>query len=312
MALFQDMQIDVAAQRAAIGLTKHVPKISVFAKNFAPIGDFYGNGVAVPVLGNTQGVSTQAPGTLTADVWCSNLEQATGERIALNQNPVKSYAVTDYEAGVTEQNDLYLADMGYAIGDYIGQEVAKYVFQTALGQSEILSAAGVTNLSAISKSLPALTATPQTAKRAYTNLAAEASLSCNPYDSVLVLAPAYFYQLVDALEYQVYGSQDAVRYGVVPGFAGFKDVVLAPELTGTIKGLIIPWNTFGVVARWNRPAGGGMGVVESWAEVDEKTGFPFGFRAFYHNCKGALIFGGDVLFGAKIVQKGIIPLVAES
>ena len=312
MALFQDMQIDVAAQRAAIGLTKHIPKISVFAKNFAPTGDFYGNGVAVPVLGNTQGVTTQAPGTLTADVWCDSLEQATGERIALDVNYVKSYAVTDYEAGVTEQNDLYLADMGYAIGDYIGQEVSRYVFQTALSESKILSAAGETSLSAISHALPALTATPQTAKRAYTSLAADASLSCNPYDSVLVLAPAYFYQLVDALEYQVYGSQDAVRFGVVPGFAGFKDVILAPELTGTIKGLIIPWNTFGVVARWNKPAGGGMGVVESWPEFDEKTGFPFGFRAFYHNCKGALIFGGDVLFGAKIVQKGIIPLVAAS
>lgn len=307
------MQIDVAAQRAAIGLTKHIPKISVFAKNFAPVGDFYGNGVAVPVLGNTQGVTNgQAPGTLTADIWCSNLEQANGVRIPLDKNYVKSYAVTDYEAGVTEQNDLYLADMGYAIGDYIGQEVSKYVFQTALGESQILSAAGETALSAISKSLPALTATPQTAKRGYTSLAADASLSCNPYDSVLVLAPTYFYQLVDALEYQVYGSQDAVRNGVVPGFAGFKDVVLAPELTGNIKGLIIPWNTFGVVARWNRPAAGGMGVVESWAEVDEKTGFPFGFRAFYHNCKGALIFGGDVLFGAKIVQKGIIPLVAAA
>ena len=303
MALFQDMQIDVAAQRAAIGLTKHVPKISVFAKNFAPIGDFYGNGVAVPVLGNTNGVSTsQAPGTLTADVWCSNLEQADGVRIPLNKNFVKSYAVTDYEAGVTEQNCLYLADMGYAIGDYIGQEVAKYVFQTALSESELTAAAGA--------AIGTLSAAMPTTKTGFTGLLSVAcAKGVNPYDSVLVLNPQSFANLLDALQYQVYGSQDAVRFGVVPGFAGFKDVVLAPELTGTIKGLIIPWNTFGVVARWNKPAGGGLGVVESWAEVDEKTGFPFGFRAFYHNCKGALIFGGDVLFGAKIVQKGIIPLM---
>jgi len=303
MALFQDMQIDVAAQRAAIGLTKHVPKISVFAKNFAPIGDFYGNGVAVPVLGNTNGVSTsQAPGTLTADVWCSNLEQADGVRIPLNKNFVKSYAVTDYEAGVTEQNDLYLADMGYAIGDYLGQEVSKYVFQTALSESELTAAAGAA-ISTLSAAMP-------TTKTGFTGLLSVAcAKGVNPYDSVLALNPQGFANLLDALQYQVYGSQDAVRYGVVPGFAGFKDVVLAPELTGNIKGLIIPWNTFGVVARWNKPAGGGLGMVESWAEVDEKTGFPFGFRAFYHNCKGALIFGGDVLFGAKIVQKGIIPLM---
>lgn len=303
MALFQDMQIDVAAQRAAIGLTKHVPKISVFAKNFAPIGDFYGNGVAVPVLGNANGVSTsQAPGTLTADVWCSNLEQADGVRIPLNKNFVKSYAVTDYEAGVTEQNGLYLADMGYAIGDYIGQEVAKYVFQTALSESELTAAAGA--------AIGTLSAAMPTTKTGFTGLLSVAcAKGVNPYDSVLALNPQSFANLLDALQYQVYGSQDAVRYGVVPGFAGFKDVVLAPELTGNIKGLIIPWNTFGVVARWNKPAGGGLGMVESWAEVDEKTGFPFGFRAFYHNCKGALIFGGDVLFGAKIVQKGIIPLM---
>lgn len=299
MALFQDMQINVAAERAAIGLTKHIPKISVFAKNFAPVGDFYGNGVVVPVLGNTQGVTTQAPGTLTADVWCSNLEQADGVRIPLDVNYVKSYAVTDYEAGVTEQNDLYLADMGYAIGDYIGQEVSKYVFQTALSESAISAANG----GVLSSAMP-------TTKTGFTGLLSVAcAKGVNPYDSVLALNPQSFANLLDALQYQVYGSQDAVRYGVVPGFAGFKDVVLAPELTGNIKGLIIPWNTFGVVARWNKPAGGGLGIVEAYPEVDEKTGFPFGFRAFYHNCKGALIFGGDVLFGAKIVQKGIITLM---
>lgn len=302
MALFQDMQINVAAERAAIGLTKHIPKISVFAKNFAPTGDFYGNGVAVPVLGNTQGVTASAPGTLTADVWCSNLEQANGERIALDVNYVKSYAVTDYEAGITEQNDLYLADMGYAIGDYIGQEVSKYVFQTALGEAAISAAAGAA-ISTLSAAMP-------TTKTGFTGLLSVAcAKGVNPYDCVLALNPQGFANLLDALQYQVYGTQDAVRYGVVPGFAGFKDVVLAPELTGNIKGLIIPWNTFGVVARWNKPAGGGLGIVEAWPEVDEKTGFPFGFRAFYHNCKGALIFGGDVLFGAKIVQKGIIPLM---
>lgn len=300
---FQDMQINVAANRAAIGLTKHIPKISVFAKNFSPVGDYQYNGVAIPVLGNTAGVTThQAPGTITADVWCDNLEQAEGVRIGLNKNFIKSYTITDYEAGVTEKNDLYLADMGYAIGDYVGQEVAKYVFQTALGAAEISAAAGAA-ISTLSAAMP-------TTKSGFTNLLAVAcDNGVNPYDSVLVLNPTSFAGLLDALQYQVYGSQDAVRYGVVPGFAGFKDVVLAPELTGNIKGLIIPWNTFGVVARWNRPAAGGMGVVDAWAEVDEKTGFPFGFRAFYHNCGGKLIFGGDVLFGAKIVQKGIIPLM---
>ena len=302
MGLFQNEQINVAATRAAIGLTKHIPKISVFAKNFAPVGDFYGNGVVVPVLGNTQGVTASAPGTLTADVWCSNLEQADGVRIPLDVNYVKSYAVTDYEAGVTEQNDLYLADMGYAIGDYIGQEVSKYVFQTALGEAAISAAAGAA-ISTLSAAMP-------TTKTGFTGLLSVAcAKGVNPYDSVLALNPQSFANLLDALQYQVYGSQDAVRFGVVPGFAGFKDVVLAPELTGNIKGLIIPWNTFGVVARWNKPAGGGLGIVDAYPEVDEKTGFPFGFRAFYHNCKGALIFGGDVLFGAKIVQKGIIPLM---
>lgn len=307
MALFQEQQINVAAERAAIGLTKHMPEIAVFAKNFAPIGDFYGNGVAVPVLGNTQGVTTsQAPGTLTADVWCSNLEQANGVVIPLNKNFVKSYAITDYEAGITEKNDMYLADMGYAIGDYIGQEVANYIFNDALTLANLSVAAGLTataDLSTLSASMPST-------KTGFSGLLSVAcNHGANPYDCVLVLNPQSYASLADALPWNIYGGTEAVRDGNIGRFVGFKDVVLAPQLTGNVKGYIIPWNSFGVVARWNKPAANGLGLLESWAEADEKTGFPFGFRAFYHNCKGALIFGGDVLFGAKIVQKGIIPLI---
>lgn len=301
MALFQEEQINIAADRAAIGLTKHIPSISMFAKNFAPIGDFAGNGVAVPVLGNTKGVADVTPGQLSADQWCSNLEQATGVVIPLNKNFVKSYAITDYEAGVTDKNKLYLADMGYAIGDYIGEKVAEYVFTEALS---------LANISAVGGELSALSASMPTAKAGFTGLVKTAcDKGVNPYDCILALNPESFSKLADELPYNIFGGTDVVQDGTITRFTGFKGVALVPQLTGDVKGYIIPWNTFGVVARWNRPAGGGMDMLEAYPEYDEKTGFPFGFRAFYHNCKGALIFGGDVLFGAKIVQKGIIPLL---
>lgn len=299
MALFQETQINVAAQRAAIGLTKHIPEFAAFAKNFTPQPNFWGNGVAVPVLGNTQGVlSAQAPGTLTADAWCSNLEQANGVVIPLNKDFIKTFAITDYEAGVTEKNDLYLADMGYAIGDYIGEAIATELFTNVLSEANISAANG-----------EVLSAAMPTTKTGFTGLL---SVACdkglNPYDCVLALNPASYSALVDALPYNVFGTQDAVAYGAVGRFAGFRDVVLVPQLTGNVKGLIIPWNTLGIVARWNKPADGGEGVVQYWVDADDKTSLPIGYRAFYHNCKGALIFGGDCLFGAKIVQKGIVVL----
>ncbi len=55
--------------------------------------------------------------------------------------------------------------------------------------------------------------------------------SLHPADSVLVLNPSYFSQLLGSLDANVYGGREAITKGVIPGLLGFVNVVEWPGLT---------------------------------------------------------------------------------
>ena len=281
MSKFADIQLTVASEQAIAGIQKHVPKISLFAKSFSGRAGSPYNAVAVPVFANLSGVADVDYKDPTVDKYCSG-EQLEGAMIPLNKQFVKSYALTDYEVGSTD--NLYLADGARAIGDQLGLEVANYVFGSVLDSAEITLSA----------------ATPST-KAGFAGLfAAAANGGANPYDCVVALNATTFATLLGTLDSYVYGGPEAVRDGVVPGLYGFRGVVVAPTLPEGVNGFIIPWESIGVAARWNKPAIDGYEA--SWEAVDDKTGFPIGYRVFEHLCRGTAYIAGDVLFGAKCLQ----------
>ncbi|NCC93833.1 MAG: hypothetical protein EOM10_11195 [Opitutae bacterium] len=55
--------------------------------------------------------------------------------------------------------------------------------------------------------------------------------SLQPADSVLVLNPAYFSQLLGKLDSNVYGGREAIVRGTIPGLLGFASIVEWPGLT---------------------------------------------------------------------------------
>lgn len=293
MSKFSQEQLNVASDRAAIGIQKHVPKISLFAKSFSGRPGQPYNGVAVPIFSNLSGVGKYSPGALD-DKYC-NGEQLEGAVIPLDQQFVKSYALTDYEVGSTDK--LYLADGAQAIGDQLGLEIANYVFANVLSSTEITATTQLTAL---------------TDKAGFANLfAAAANAGANPYDCVLALDPTTFAKLLGTMDSYVYGGPEAVRDGVIPGLYGFRGVVCTPTLPAAMSGtggFIIPWESIGVAARWNKPAV--EGYQAAWATVDEKTGMPIGFRVFEHLCRGTAYIAGDVLFGAKLINPSKIVKIA--
>lgn len=293
---FSEIQLNVAADQAIAGIQKHVPAISLFARSFnsRPAEQF--TGVAVPAFANLSGASVQDANNLTSDIWC-NGEELQGSVVSLNKNISKVYALTDYEAANTD--NLYLADASRAIAEQVTLEAVKYVMQTTLGDANLSAFA---DLSDISADAP-------TSKAGFAGLFNIASQKgANPYDSVVVLDPATFSALLSSMgDSYVYGGPELVRTGVVEGLYGFRGVVACPQLAAGTKGFIIPWNTLGVVSRWDKPAIDGYS--DTWTAVDPKTGFTLGYRVFEHLCKGKAFIGGNVLFGAKILQKGIIKLV---
>ena len=289
MSKFADLQLAVASEQAIIGIQKHVPKISLFAKSFSGRAGQPYNAVAVPVFANLSGVSDVDFKDPTADKYC-NGEQLEGQMIPLDKQFVKSYALTDYEVGSTD--NMYLADGARAIADQLTLEVANYVFGTVLSSEEITVSASTPNTKAGFAGL----------------LAATANAGANPYDCVVALNANTYSTLLGTLDSYVYGGPEAVRDGVVPGLYGFRGVVLAPTMPTGINGFIIPWESIGVVNRWNKPAVDGYEAT--WVATDDKTSFSIGYRVFEHLCRGTAYIAGDVLFGAKLIQPSkIVKLV---
>lgn len=292
---FSEIQLNVASDQAIAGIQKHVPAISLFARSFnaRPAEQF--TGVAVPAFANLSGASIQDANNLTSDIWC-NGEELQGSVVALEKNISKVYALTDYEAANTD--NLYLADGARAIADQVALEAVKYVFTNTLADS---------NLSTV-QTLSDYTETAPSTKAGFAGLFATASnCGLNPYDCVLVLDAATFASLLGTLgDSYVYGGPEMVRGGYVENLYGFRGVVMSPFMPTGKKGFIIPWNSLGVVSRWDKPAIDGYSDV--WTATDPKTGFTVGYRVFEHLCKGKAFMGGNVLFGAKVLQKGIITL----
>ena len=292
---FSEIQLNVAADQAIAGIQKHVPSISLFARSFNSRPAEQYTGVAVPAFANLSGATTMDANNITADIWC-NGEELQGSVVSLEKNISKVYSLTDYEAAATD--NLYLADGARAIADQVTLEAVKYVFETVLADS---------NLSTV-QTLSDYTATAPTAKAGFAGLFATASdKGANPYDCVLVLNPATYSAMLSSMgDSYVYGGPELVRSGVVENLYGFRGVVMSPFMPTGKKGFIIPWNTLGVVSRWDKPAIDGYS--DTWTAVDPKTGFTVGYRVFEHLCRGKAYIGGNVLFGAKILQKGIITL----
>lgn len=295
---FSEVQLNVAADQAIAGIQRHVPAISLFARSFnGRAGEQY-NGVAVPAFANLSGATVSDANNITADIWC-NGEELQAAVVSLEKNISKVYALTDYEAAATD--NLYLADAYRAIADQVTEEAVKYVMQTVLADANLSAAAGA--------DVSTLTASAPTAKAGFAglfNVANEHGI--NPYDTVAVLDPLTFSALLSSMgDSYVYGGPELARSGVVENLYGFKGVVACPQLASGTKGFLIPWNTLGVVSRWDRPAIDGYTFTDT--VTDPKTGFTVGFRGFEHLCRGKAYIGGNVLFGAKILQKGIVKLV---
>lgn len=288
---FNSLQIAVASDAAALAIEPYVPAISYFAKDFSAAPGMLGNAVAIPVFEH----GTTKDGTvLTADAWSTDTP-LDGVTLNLNKDIVKTYALQDTAAAGTS---TFLKNGAEAIAHVLGVEVNKYVFGE-LTKTKIDTANG-----------EVLSATTPTAKAGFAGLFATAqNLSCDPYDCALVLNPATYSSLLSTMDYNVIGSSEAAKYGVLESVYGFRAVINSPFLdtTNGIKGLIIPRDCFGVAARWNKPIIDGYNT--SWVATDAKTSLPMGFRIYEDTRRGAAVMGGDCMLGARILQKGIIELV---
>lgn len=208
--------------------------------------------------------------------------------MTLDKHFIKVIGLDDVTAN--ESNVNFLKDGAAAITDVLAHAANSYTFGL-INATNVHVSADVTLSS----------------KQAFADLYATASDNgANPYECVLALNPASFATLLGTQDALVRGSDDAVKYGVVEGLYGFRAVLATSYLPEGTIGAIIPYGCMGVASRLNPPAINGYAAT--FNAVDD-NGLAIGFRAYESLAEGRMMLGGDILFGAKILQSGIIRLV---
>lgn len=281
---FSDLQIKVASETAIMGLQKHMANLKYFAKDVSPKNDRPFAGVQVPIYDLTDAAEFNE----STNNWCGGENEVDGVVVSLDKHFIKSISLSDIEAGETDLN--FLRDGSAAIADVLGHAANKYVW-------------GLIN----STNVPTEEEFTGDSKAAFAQLFKIADDNgVNPYECVLALNPENFAKLLSLLDANVYGGAEAIKAGVVEGLYGFRAVVCTSYLPEGTIGAIIPYDCLAIVSRTNAPAVNGY--VATWTSSTE-DGFSMGYRVFEHLCYGKMFLGADVLFGAKIVQDGIIRLV---
>lgn len=116
------------------------------------------------------------------------------------------------------------------------------------------------------------------------------------------MTPANFAAVLSQLDSNVFGGNEAIRYGYVPNLYGFAGFVCAPNIPASLSadGAIIAQDAIGIASRYLYPGTEGA-YPEAWSATTE-DGFTIGYRRFMDLCRGVNKFAADVLVGAKILQ----------
>lgn len=271
---YSNLQLKAASEAASIAVKSVTPMVSMFAHNFKPINAVQYAGVAVPVIDLS--AAQFAEGT---NDW-GNGSQLSGEVITLDYHPKAGIKLTDVEYGETNIN--YLVDGAQAISYSIGKAISQKTIEAlSAAASQMLTADNIT--------------TADVDLRKYIANALKKGL--DPQRAVVIVDPVEYAFILNYLDASKYGGREAFKDGYVPGLMGFKAVACAANLSATA--FIVDENAVGVASRINQPVVNGY--ANTWtAEVDD--GISMGFRIYEDLAKGALLMGGDALFGVKVLN----------
>ena len=282
---FSDLQMRTTSDFALQTLYAKLAPIKDFAHNFRDLEDRKGASIVIPVFN----LSAAADFDADSNNYCNGQTEMDAATVNLSSHLVKQFMYTDRDVAETEVQ--WFRDVGYATGDAIGRGI----YNTVIG---LLNDTNVT-LSAESS----LSAKSDFAGLVDTTYANQLDIG----NTVLMLGPTYFANLLGTLDAYVYGGPEAIRGGYVPGLYGFKSVVCAPGLAEGWKGALVDANSIGIASRYLAPMAGAY--VDAWKASDPNSGLTIGYRSFANLCTGRRYLDAEVLFGAKIIRPtGIVSI----
>lgn len=282
---FSDLQMRTTSDFALQTLYAKLAPIKDFAHNFRDLEDRKGASIVIPVFN----LSAAADFDADTNNYCNGQTEMDAATVNLSSHLVKQFMYTDRDVAETEVQ--WFRDVGYATGDAIGRGI----YNTVIG---LLNDTNVT-LTAESS----LSAKSDFAGLVDTTYANQLDIG----NTVLMLGPTYFANLLGTLDAYVYGGPEAIRGGYVPGLYGFKSVVCAPGLAAGWKGALVDANSIGIASRYLAPMAGAY--VDAWKASDPNSGLTIGYRSFANLCTGRRYLDAEVLFGARIIRPtGIVSI----
>lgn len=277
---FSDLKMKVMSESALQAIYPELVRLQDFAKNYSELEDRPGSAIVIP----TYDLSAAADFNAESNNYASGVNEIKAANVQLNKHLVKSVAITDRD--IADTGVQFVKDAAAGIASVIGRGLNQYVM-------------GMFN----STNIPLSASINLSTKAGTTNLyKVAADNGLDVADSIVILTPTQFAALLPHVDFMQYGGTEAIRYGYVPGYAGFKSVVCSTYLPAGVDGVIVNRNTVGIASRYLAPLAGAY--PSAWRAVDPNSGFTIGFRLFADLATGTRYLAGEALVGASVFYSG--------
>lgn len=287
---FTDLHMQTAAEAAVLETNFALAPVSEFAHYYSELDGNIGDAVKIPDF-----TGTAEAGEFDEDSnnYQSGDNTVDGLIVNLDKHLIAQLSFTDRDYTETAVN--FFVDGGKSIGKKIAKAVNGYVFG-------MINATNVTQKEEVGQ---------LTKNAAATLFKVAADYDLDVADTVLVLDPLKYSQLLASLDSNVYGGPEAIRKGMVPGLFGFKSVICSNKLPEGTVGALVENGAIGITARYLPPSIEGAYPI-SYKAVDE-NGVPMGFRFSTNLASGRNYLACDALVGAKVLlAKKIVRLEEAS
>ncbi len=279
-----------ATDKAIIAARKALAKVGFFATDFSAEAVQPGTTMKIPIF---------TPGEATAfNASSNNYENAEGSVTWVPvtfDHHVKNTFQFDDKDFLLANGTHFWANAGRASGDAIAKSiiaaVSKLINKTNIPKT---AANEVVWTSAAKTKVPDLRAVCDAA-------------DIDPAQTVLMLTPTRFAELLSTLDANIYGGPSAIRDGIVEGLYGFKAVIengaLDSGATEKLNGALIPTDGMAVAGRLV-PVLSPSVYEEVGNTRDEVSGLVVGVRRHGNPATGANYVTHEALFGAALAQPG--------
>ena len=277
---FSDLKMKVASESAIQAIYPELVKLSDFAHTYNELDGRPGESVVIPVYD----LSAASDWNDETNNYGSGQNEVGAANVTLDKRIIKSIAVTDRELMATGIS--WTRDATTAIAKTLGRSLNSYVMGLVNSTNCPLSA----QFAVGTKAQP-------TIQKLY-QIATENGLDVG--DSVVVLNPKNYTDMLGVIDYAMYGGREAVVAGYCPGLFGFIKVVCSDRLAEGVDGFIANRNSIGICSRYLEPLASSYPVA--FKTVDPDSGFAIGWRLYTELATGVRKFSGEALVGAKVLM----------